>query len=159
MCRMVKKKEGGQKILWTSVDKQKNIFYNNIITEHLRTFTEYYLSTVDYVLRINFAMKFFNEAWMTPNCKGCFSFVQGSLQICPTARHLWWGWDEYGQMGQKRAGFGQICRLPRAKLKHVLWLGDLKAWLKNSKTISAHNTSSNHQGHIWLVICEDILNF
>ena len=36
---------------------------------------------------------------------------------------------------------------PRAKLKHVLWLGDLKASLKNAAEKSFHQTTSNETHH------------
>ena len=38
---------------------------------------------------------------------------------------------------------------PIAKLKHVLWLGDLKAPLKNAAVKSIHNTSSKLQSEIF----------
>ena len=45
----------------------------------------------------------------------------------------------------KKAGLVHL----RAKLKHVLWLGDLKASLKNAAEKSFHKTSSNaHSGQL-----------
>ena len=47
------------------------------------------------------------------------------------------------QLGWKRTGFRQICGLLRAKLKHAFWLGDLKASLKNSITITRLGNSKD----------------
>ena len=57
--------------------------------------------------------------------------------------HFWCGWVEVGQIGWKIAGFKQICMLPRAKLKHVLWSGDLNEQHINSMEILTNNSSSN----------------
>ena len=79
------------------------------------------------MLQMDFSAAFFNEALRSPNHKTCFSFAQKcleDLQFHPFSPFL----TQPYQNGQANC---KSYRHFRAKLKHVLWLEDLKASLRN----------------------------
>ena len=87
-------------------------------------------------------MELLNEALRSPNHKTCFSFALKCIQDLHFPIH-------FGQFGpvstqphQNGRAWCKSCVHLRAKLKHVLWLGDLKASLKNAAEKSFHKTSS-----------------
>ena len=92
---------------------------------------------------MNFSIELLNEALRSPNHKTCFSFALRCTQDLHQARPFWCGWVETGLNGQKLMGKCKFCMHLRAKLIRVLWLGDLKAALKNAAAKSIHNTSSS----------------
>ena len=87
---------------------------------------------LDDVLWMDFALAFFNEALRSPNHKTCFSFALGCIQNFHFIIHF----CPFGPVSTQPHQNGQAwCKSSghlRAKLKHVLWLGDLKASLRNS---------------------------
>ena len=92
--------------------------------------------------------EFFNEAFRSPNLKTCFSFALRCPQDFHQAQQFWCGQVETGPNGQKWMGKLKFCMHPRAKLKHVLWLGDLKASLINCTAITHHLISNDHMWHM-----------
>ena len=103
----------------------------------------YYLCRLDDVLWINFSAAILNETFWSPNLKTCFSFSLRCPQDLHQARPFWCGWVENGQNGQKWMGKCKCCVHPRAKLKHVLWSGDLNASLRIAPKKLIHKASSN----------------
>ena len=81
---------------------------------------------------MNFVMAFFNEAFRPPNLITCFSFALGSLKTFPTPALFQPICPYSPQSLTKTAWLLDKTRLPRAKLKLVLRLGNLKASLKNA---------------------------
>ena len=76
---------------------------------------------------MDFAAAFFNEALWSPIHKTCFSFALGCIQnlhfpinFCPFSPVL-------TQPQQNGRAWCKSCVHLRAKLKHILWLGDLNA--------------------------------
>ena len=91
------------------------------------------------------AVQFINEALRSPNHKTCFSFALGCPEDFNFPIHFRPFSPVSTQPHQNCQTKLKSCGPPRAKLKHVLWLGDLKASLKNSIAIFIHNTSSKNQ--------------
>ena len=97
-------------------------------------------------------MAFFNEAFRPPNLMTYFSFALGSLKtfpkpalfqpICPHS-------PQSLAASPKSAWLLDKTRLPRAKQKLVLRLGNLKASLENATAKSIHNTSSNQDAYTY----------
>ena len=104
------------------------------------------------------SVEFFNEALRSPNHKTCFTFALGCIQnfyfsihFCPFGLVSTWP-------HQNCRAWLKLYGHPRAKLKLVLRLGDLKASLKNSTAKSIHKTSSSSLDwwatiHEWLLHC------
>ena len=89
---------------------------------------------------MDFAAAFFNEALWSPNHKtcsalGCIQNLHFPIHFCPFS-------PVPPQPHQNSQAWCKCCVHLRAKLKHVLWLGDLKASLKNAAAKSFHKTSS-----------------
>ena len=98
---------------------------------------------LDDVLKVNFSLQLTNDVFYPPNHKTHFSFALGCPQGFNFSWPFWCGWVETGLNGQKWMGKGKFCMHPRAKIIHVLWLGDLKDSLKNVAAKSIHNKPSN----------------
>ena len=92
---------------------------------------------------MDFAAAFFNEALRSPNHKTCFSFALGCIQNLHFPIHFCPFSPVSTQQHQNGRAWCKSCVHLRAKLKHVLWLEDLKASLKNAAEKSFHKTSSN----------------
>ena len=75
--------------------------------------------------------------------KHIFSFILGCPHDFNFDRPFLYGWVETGLNGQNGWANSKSCRHFRAKLKHVLWLGDLKASLSNSSEKLIYKTSFN----------------
>ena len=87
-------------------------------------------------------MELFNEALRSPNHKTCFSFALKCIQDLHFPIHF----GQFGPVSTQPYQNGRAwCKSYghlRAKLKNVLWLGDLKAPLSNSIEKFIYKTSS-----------------
>ena len=73
------------------------------------------------------------------NHRTCFNFALEGPQEFHFVWQFWCCWIETWPNGRKWMGKLKSCmHIPRAKLKHVLWSGDLKDSLKNSVAITLH---------------------
>ena len=77
-----------------------------------------------------------------PTTKHFLSFILGCPQDFNFARPFWYGWVETGLNGRNGRAKLKSYRHFRAKLKHVLWLGDPKASLSNSSEKLIYKTPS-----------------
>ena len=106
-------------------------------------------SPIDDNLWIIFSVEFLNEALRSPNHKTCFSFAQKCLEDLLQFHPFSPFSTQPYQNGQANC---KSYRHFRAKLKHVLWLEDLKASLRNCTEKIIHKSSSNLQNCSFFLI-------
>jgi hypothetical protein len=92
---------------------------------------------------VDFSLQLTNDTFYPPNHKTHFSFALGCPQDFNFAWQFWCGRVETGLNWRKWMGKLKLCMHSRAKLKHVLWLGDLKASLINCIAITRHLLASD----------------
>ena len=106
-------------------------------------------SPIDDNLWIIFSVEFLNEALRSPNHKTCFSFAQKCLEDLLQFHPFSPFSTQPYQNGQANC---KSYRHFRAKRKHVLWLEDLKASLRNCTEKIDHKSSSNLQNYSFFLI-------
>ena len=98
---------------------------------------------------MNFSLQLTNNAFYPPNHKTHFSFALGCPQDFNFAQQFWYGRVETGLNRQNGWAKLKSYRHFRAKLKHDLQLGDLKASLINCAEKLIYKTSSNNKIILW----------
>ena len=87
---------------------------------------------------MDFSLELTNDSFYPPNHKTHFSFALWCPQDFNFALQFWCGRVETGLNRWKWMEKLKFCMHPRTKLKHVLWLGDLKASLTDCAAITRH---------------------
>ena len=117
-------------------DSCMRISSRNGMNRHGGPFVHFESMSWSYVAPLQFIRsaraQYLNEDLRTSNHKTCFSFALKYLQDLQIPLPFWYGWVENGLNGWNDQANCKSYRHFWAKMKLILWLGDLKASLRNS---------------------------